>query len=143
MKPVIRSGSVSYTHLDVYKRQKGDSDYLPHNFEKNCVVYTGTHDNDTVRGWFETSPAEQVRFCKRYLHLDHREGYTRGFIRAGIASSANLCVTQMQDWLGTGSEGRINIPSTLGGNWCWRLQKGELSAALAREIRAMTRLYGR
>lgn len=122
---------------------KGDSDYLPHNFEKNCVVYTGTHDNDTVRGWFETSPAEQVRFCKRYLHLNHREGYTRGFIRAGIASSANLCVTQMQDWLGTGSEGRINIPSTLGGNWCWRLQKGELSAALAREIRAMTRLYGR
>ena len=119
------------------------SDYLPHNYEKNCVVYTGTHDNDTVAGWFRTAPPEDVRFCKRYLRLNRHEGYHWGFIKGAWASVGDLAIAQMQDFLNLSSEARINRPSTLGGNWVWRLQKPMLTADLAKRIRSMTKLYSR
>ena len=119
------------------------SDYLPHNYGHNCVVYTGTHDNDTVTGWFHSAPPEDVRFCRDYLRLSRFEGWNWGFIRAAWASTADLAVAQMQDFLNLGSEARVNTPSTLGGNWCWRMPREALTRQLAERIRQMTRLYGR
>lgn len=120
-----------------------ESDYLPHNYEKNCIVYTGTHDNDTVMGWFENTKKSDTDFAKRYLKLNKREGYNWGFIRGALSSVGNLAIAQMQDYLGLGSEARMNIPSTLGGNWLWRVKKECLSHKLAQKINKITKLYGR
>lgn len=120
-----------------------ESDYLPHNYQKNCVVYTGTHDNDTVCGWFKTAPPEDVRFCRRYLRLSEKEGLHWGFIKGAWSSVAELSIAGMQDFLGLGSGSRINIPSTLGGNWRWRMQKRAINAPLAARILQMTKTYGR
>lgn len=120
-----------------------ESDYLPHNYDKNCVVYTGTHDNDTTAGWFETAPKADVRFAKKYLGVRYNRDGAWAFIRAAMASVANLAVTPMQDFLNLGSEARMNTPSTLGGNWMWRMQEGAASPELAAKIRDVTKLYGR
>lgn len=120
-----------------------ESSYLPHNYDKNCVVYTGTHDNDTVIGWFETTPKSNVDFAKRYLMLSKKEGYNWGFIRGALSSTGILAVAQLQDYLGIGSEGRMNIPSTLGGNWQWRVKQEDLTNRLAKKISKITKLYGR
>lgn len=120
-----------------------ESDYLPHNYEKNCIVYTGTHDNDTVMGWFENTKKSDTDFAKRYLKLNKREGYNWGFIRGALSSVGNLAIAQMQDYLGLGSEARMNIPSTLGGNWLWRVKKECLNHKLAQKINKITKLYGR
>ena len=121
-----------------------ESDYLPHNYGHNCVVYTGTHDNDTVGGWFKSASPEDVRFCRNYLQLTHREGWNWGFIRGAWASTADLAVAQMQDFLNLGSEARVNIPSTLGNNWQWRTLPGtfdeKLSKRLCREMKVYQRL---
>ncbi|MCT4562889.1 MAG: 4-alpha-glucanotransferase [Maledivibacter sp.] len=120
-----------------------ESDYLPHNYEKNCIVYTGTHDNDTVDGWFENSNIDDVKHAIKYLNLKEEEGYNWGFIRGAWSSVANIAIAQIQDFLGLGSEARMNIPSTLGGNWLWRLKEGELDHELAERIYQITKLYGR
>ncbi|MFA9380765.1 MAG: 4-alpha-glucanotransferase [Acetanaerobacterium sp.] len=120
-----------------------ESDYLPHNHEKNCVVYTGTHDNDTVCGWFKTAPAADVRFCKRYLGIRKNDDRAMSLIRAAWASVGNTAVAPMQDFLGLGSEARMNTPSTVGGNWQWRALPDSLTPGLARRILALTKLYGR
>lgn len=120
-----------------------ESDYLPHNYDKNCVVYTGTHDNETVDGWLKNTKKSDVDFAIRYLKLNHEEGYNWGFIRAALSSVGNLAIAQMQDYLGLGDEGRMNIPSTLGGNWQWRIKKEALTVKLAEKICEVTKLYGR
>ena len=122
-----------------------ESDYLPHNYPHNCVVYTGTHDNDTTLGWYGALVQHDKDFCKRYLHLaglDDREAAWE-IIRAAIGSVADLAVIPMQDYLGLGSEARINIPSTLGNNWKWRMKKGVCTEELAWRMRELARLYGR
>ncbi len=121
-----------------------ESDYLPHNYNKNCIVYTGTHDNDTVMGWFDTTGnKEDVENAKLYLKLDSNEGYHWGFIRGAWSSVANVAIAQMQDFLGLGNESRMNLPSTLGGNWQWRIAEGELTDELADKIYNLTKTYGR
>ena len=120
-----------------------ESDYLPHNYEKNCVVYTGTHDNDTVRGWFENAAKEDVALACRYLNIRDIEEGNWAFIRAAYASVANLAIVQMQDFLNLGATARINTPSTLGQNWKWRMRDGVLTRELSEKIYGMTRLYGR
>ena len=121
-----------------------ESDYLPHNYTPRCVCYTGTHDNTTAAGWFAEAAPEDVAKAVAYLGLNERETYHYGLIRAGMSSVAELFVTQMQDYLGLGSEGRMNTPGTIGhGNWCYRLRPGELTDALSARIREMTKLYGR
>jgi 4-alpha-glucanotransferase len=122
---------------------RGGSDCLPHNYDKNWVVYTGTHDNDTVNGWFHKASHADVEFAKKYLRLNKREGYNWGLIRGALSSVANLSVAQLQDFLGLGSEARMNIPSTVGGNWQWRVKKEELTELLAKKIYVITKLYGR
>lgn len=122
-----------------------ESDYLPHNYSKNCVVYTGTHDNDTVAGWYESMNDHDRDFAKRYMNNGGtpKEDMVWDFIRLAQSSVANLCIIPMQDYLGLGREARINTPSTLGDNWKWRLKKGAITDTLIQQIRSITRLYGR
>ncbi len=120
------------------------SDYLPHNYNRNCVVYTGTHDNDTGAGWFTSVRPEDAELAKEYLRLTSEEGYSWGLVRGALSSVADLAVAQMQDFLELPGEARMNIPSTLGGrNWQWRMAESALTDALAERIGHMTRLYGR
>ncbi|MDW8800514.1 4-alpha-glucanotransferase [Clostridium sp. A1-XYC3] len=119
------------------------NEHLPHNYDKNCVVYTGTHDNETVIGWFDSAQKSHVDFARRYLKLNKKEGYHWGFIRGALSSTGNLAIIQMQDYLGLGSEARMNTPSTLEGNWQWRVKKDVLNDSLAKKINKITKLYGR
>ncbi|MFT9497853.1 4-alpha-glucanotransferase [Anaerosolibacter sp.] len=120
-----------------------ESDYLPHNYEKNCVVYTGTHDNDTIMGWMNTANKLDVEHAKEYLNLTEDEGYHWGFLRGVWSSVGALAIAPMQDFLGLGSEHRMNIPSTIGGNWQWRVKKEDLTDGLAAKIYRFTKRYGR
>lgn len=120
-----------------------ENDYLPHNYTANSVVYTGTHDNDTVLGWYGNLPTEDKSFAERYLNIQSNENIEWEFIRAAIASVSDTAIIPMQDYLGLGSEARINTPSTLGGNWEWRMEKGQCTKELAEKIHSICRLYGR
>lgn len=120
-----------------------ESDYLPHNYTANSVVYTGTHDNDTTLGWYHTIPACDRRFAKNYLNIKGNKKVTWEFIRAAIASVSDTAIIPMQDYLELGSEARINTPSTLGDNWKWRMSAEQLSPELAEEILELCKLYGR
>ena len=120
-----------------------ESDYLPHNYPNNCVVYTGTHDNDTVLGWTQTADKHDVEMARRYLHVDDYEGFNWAMIRAALMSVADICILTMQDIIGLGSEGRINTPSTVGDNWRWRIDEGCVNDWLARIVLENTKLYGR
>ena len=119
------------------------SDYLPHTYSSHCVVYTGTHDNDTVIGWIKTAPKESVKFAKEYLNLTKEEGYNWGMMRAAWSSVADMAIVPMQDLLGLGSEARINIPSTLGENWKWRAKADQITDKLAKKLYRYTEMYGR
>lgn len=120
-----------------------ESNYLPHTYDKNSVVYTGTHDNDTITGWLDSSPRSVKKFCKDYLRLSRQEGYNWGLIRGAWSSVSNLAVAQMQDFLNISSEGRTNIPSTVGNNWRWRLLDGEITDNLSQRIYKLSKLYSR
>lgn len=121
-----------------------DNAFLPHNYEKNFIAYTGTHDNDTVRGWLEKSGSpEEVKNAKEYLKLTKEEGYNWGFLRGIWSSIANVSIALAQDFLDLGDEARINIPSTLGCNWRWRAKEGVFTDKLAEKIYNMTKIYGR
>ena len=119
------------------------SNYLPHTYERNCVCYVGTHDNETVMQWREQADRADVTFARKYLGLNEAEGFHWGMIRGGMSSVADTFVAQMQDYLGLGAEGRMNTPGTLGNNWRSRLLPGEASPALARKIRRYAHMYGR
>jgi len=124
--------------------RKEPSDYLPWQYPKNCVVYTGTHDNDTIRGWMErTGSRRETAYARECLRLTKREGYHWGMMRSAWASAADLAVMQMQDILGLGSEARMNIPSTLGNNWKWRCLPGACAPKLAERLRHEMRVYHR
>lgn len=117
--------------------------YLPHNYKPHCVCYTGTHDNDTAAGWYASAPKKERAFAEKYLGVTGAEAVRLALLRAGQGSAAELFVAQIQDYLGLGSESRINVPGVGSGNWSWRLRPGQATAELAEEIRSMTSLYGR
>lgn len=124
--------------------EDGSSNYLPHNYSNNCVAYTGTHDNDTFLGWFEeTGSKEEALEAKAYLGLNEEEGYNWGFVRGVWNSVADLAIAPMQDFLNLGNEARINFPSTMSGNWQWRIKDGSLTSELAEKINFMTKRAGR
>ena len=122
-----------------------ESDYLPHNYEKNCVVYTGTHDNDTILGWYYVMSEEDREFSKEYMGnaKSTDEELPWDFIRMSMESVANLAVTPMQEFLGLGTEARINYPSTLGNNWKWRLLPGQFTPEMAKRIHRLTQITAR
>jgi len=117
-----------------------DNPFLPHTYSSNCVAYTGTHDNDTVRGWYESAPEHERDFARRYLGTNGSD-IAWEMIRSVWSSVAVYAVTPMQDVLGLGSEARMNFPSKLGGNWEWRMGDGDMSESLAGRLREMNELY--
>lgn len=120
-----------------------DNAYLPHHYKPGCICYTGTHDNDTAAGWYAHASEEERAFVKTYLGVSDGESAARALLRCGQGSVAELFVAQMQDYLGLGSEARLNVPGVAEGNWCWRLLPGQVTEALAEEIRAMTAAFSR
>lgn len=120
-----------------------ESDYLPHTYTNHCVVYTGTHDNDTVMGWMKTAPKASVKYAKEYLNLTKEEGYNWGMMRAAWSSVADMAIVPMQDILGLGSEARINTPSTLGNNWKWRAIPEQIDTKVAKKLYHYMQMYGR
>lgn len=116
--------------------------HLPHQHARDDVVYTGTHDNDTTRGWFESAPPATRARALDYLGQPG-EAMPRPLIRAALASVATLAVLPVQDLLGLDGAGRMNTPGTVDGNWAWRLVPGQLTADLAQRLRALVDLYGR
>jgi 4-alpha-glucanotransferase len=120
-----------------------ENPYLPHNYrDANCVAYTGTHDNDTVAGWWSTLGGDEKRFARRYL--GRRSPGALDFVRLAYASVAGWAVIPMQDVLGLGSEARMNTPGTAQGSWRWRLAEGALeNAGLAEGLRTLAETYGR
>ena len=122
------------------------ADYLPHNYIENCVVYTGTHDNETVMGWLENRPEIEYKAVRDYLCDDYTpdEKLYLPFIAAAMRSRARLCVIPVQDWLGLDNSCRLNRPSTLGTNWTWRTRENQIfSDAFLNQIADFTRRYGR
>ncbi len=123
---------------------KEPSDYLPHTYVKNSVCYTGTHDNMTMRQWFETASPEEAAFAVRYMALSKKEGYVWGAIRTAMGSVSDVCIIQMQDYLNLGAGARMNFPGTLSvSNWTWRVKDGIINKDLAKKIRELTRCYAR
>ncbi|MBE6963694.1 MAG: 4-alpha-glucanotransferase [Ruminococcaceae bacterium] len=120
-----------------------DNAYLPHNYPPHCICYTGTHDNDTAVGWYTHATKAERSFVKAYLGTDDAESTRKALLRCGMGSVAELFVAQLQDYLGLGSEARINVPGVAEGNWEWRLQPRQLTKPLAKEIRTLTHTFGR
>lgn len=122
-----------------------NGEHLPHNYGENCVAYTGTHDNQTITSWYRTiTPSERAQ-ARAYLCDDHTpdDELYKSFISLIMRSRASLCIIPMQDWLGLSDKSRMNTPSTLGGNWKWRVRTEQLSGSLCDDIRTVTKLYGR
>ncbi|MCD8230553.1 MAG: 4-alpha-glucanotransferase [Clostridiales bacterium] len=122
-----------------------ESDYLPHNYDKNCVVYTGTHDNDTLAGWCVSLNEEDQSMAFDYINRDRasaKDAYW-DFICLAMRSVADTCIIPAQDFLGLGSEARINTPSTLGGNWIWRMEEEAFTEEIIQKMRRMTQVTGR
>ena len=144
-KLVADSGFPGMKVLEFAFDSREKSDYLPYTYEKNSVVYTGTHDNETIAGWYAGLDKSDLKMCTDYMNIDRIPGkeYHWDFIRLAMLSVSDLCVIPIQDYLGLDNRARINHPSTLGTNWRWRLAKDQLSASLLKEIREMTRISGR
>jgi 4-alpha-glucanotransferase len=114
--------------------------FLPHNYTRNCVAYTGTHDNDTALGWYESAPEGERKFALRYLDSDGTD-FAWDLIRAVWSSVAVYAIAPMQDLLRLGTEARMNYPSRLGGNWEWRMKEEDMNSALAERLRELNELY--
>ena len=142
-KLLEESGYPGMKILEFAFDSKEDSNYLPHNYTSNSVCYTGTHDNDTIMGWLSQATEKDIAFAEEYCRLDKTEGYNWGFIRTAYSSVSDYAIVQMQDILGLGSEARINTPSTLGGNWTWRMKKGAATPKLAKKLYNLSKNYRR
>lgn len=120
-----------------------ESTFLPHQFTNtNCICYTGTHDNDTTRGWYETASEISRDKVRRYMNCDGNQ-IEWDFIRTCLGSVAKYAIFPLQDVLGIGKDGRMNCPGVAANNWTWRYKKGVLSDELAEKLKKTTNLYGR
>ena len=116
--------------------------FLPHHYPENCVAYTGTHDNDTARGWYESASEYEKDFARRYLSVDGSD-FAWDLIRSLWHSRANFVLAPMQDLLSLGTEARMNDPGRLGGNWGWRMKEDEMSDALLGKLKKINERAGR
>jgi 4-alpha-glucanotransferase len=119
-----------------------NSGFLPHTFDHNCVVYTGTHDNDTVLGWYTSASEEERDHFRRYMAVDGRD-VAWDMIRLAYMSVAETAVATLQDLMRLGTEARMNFPGKVGGYWRWRYASDMLTPQIARRLRELTALYGR
>jgi 4-alpha-glucanotransferase len=122
-----------------------ENPYIPHNHIEHCIVYTGTHDNNTIKGWFEQDASEGEKDNLRaYFGMEFDENtIAEQLVRTAMMSVASTVVIPMQDFLELGAEARMNTPSVAFGNWEWRVTTEQLSADLCGKIAALTRVYGR
>ena len=118
-----------------------DSDHLPHNYKQNMIAYSGTHDNETILGWYQSLPKTSKALVDNYLNVS--DDINDAVIRSLYASCANLVIIPLQDWLNLDNTARINTPSVAKGNWCWRLKDGQLSHNLQQRIKQMNQIYHR
>ena len=119
-----------------------ETGYLPHCYDKNCVVYTGTHDNETLVQWYHGLDDECKAFAEEYMDnadTPEEEKYW-DFVRLAMMSSADTCIIPLQDYLGLDKMARINKPSTVGGNWVWRMEKGPLPEEVKEKVYNLTRI---
>ena len=127
-----------------FGEDKADSSYLPHNYNKNSVVYIGTHDNQTAKGWYDSASPKVRKFVDKYTHRSEYETAAEALIRTAYSSVSQLAVIQMQDILELGDEARMNVPSTIGnGNWAWRMDKEACTKKLAKKLKKLAKLYYR
>ena len=126
-----------------FDSRDGESGYLPHDYPQNCVAYIGTHDNNTILGWLEEAPANDIAYAKDYLRLNEQEGMALGMMRGLWASAANLTVVLMQDVLELDGEARMNTPSTVGTNWKWRALPDSYTDEMAEKLRHEMQVYHR
>ena len=143
LKLVKKTGYPGMKILQFAFDSREESDYLPHNYPNNCVVYTGTHDNDTVNGWIPAMSRKDLAFAKKYIGVKKTKDICSNLIRIAFASVADTAIIPIQDYLELGSEARINTPSTLGGNWEWRLDAESCDDALAKRMDELAQIYGR
>ncbi len=143
IKLVRKTGYPGMKILQFAFDSREESDYLPHNYTKNCIVYTGTHDNDTTRSWFDQLQRDDKKFAKEYLGLKSAKDAVWTTIRAAFASVSDTVIIPMQDYLELPGYARINTPSTLGGNWVWRLKKDALTEELGDKMKDFARIYRR
>ena len=120
-----------------------ENDYLPHTYDRNSVVYTGTHDNDTTVGWYSKAEDKDKNWVKDYLDITDDSYIHWNFIKLAWSSVADIAIAPIQDFLGLGDEARINTPGIAAGNWQWRLSKNVLTDELAGKISYITKMYGR
>ena len=142
-KLVKKTGFPGMKILQFAFDSREESDYLPHNYTANSIVYTGTHDNDTLLGWWESLSRKDKSFAKKYMNIRRDKDVTWTFIRACMASVSDTAIIPMQDYLELGGEARINTPSTLGDNWKWRMEAGAFTDELAERMNEMSKLYYR
>ncbi len=122
----------------------GENEHLPHNFaDTNCFAYTGTHDNETLIGWVDTLDKKSLKFAKSYLNVKKKKDIPMAIVRAAWGSVAQVAAAQIQDFLDSDGDGRMNTPSTLGGNWQFRTRESDFTSELAKKIRRLNRLYNR
>lgn len=122
----------------------GKSNYLPHNYKNsNNICYTGTHDNETLVGWVKSLSRKEAKFCRDYLNVKRNKDIPWGMIRLAWQSVSDTAIAQMQDIFELDSSARMNIPSTLGGNWQWRASQEAFSEELAQKLYQLTALYDR
>ena len=121
------------------------NDYLPHNYSKNCVVYSGTHDNETIAGWLRGLSAADLQLVRDYIcdQTTPVEALHRNVVAQAMRSCADTCIIPIQDYLGLDNRARMNQPSTINKNWRWRMQSGLLTEELKQEVLTLTRRYGR
>lgn len=122
---------------------QSDNDYLPHNYEKNCVVYSGTHDNETLLGYFHSLSEEEFGYLCKYVNANKESDLVKAIIRLAYQSVADTAIIQMQDILEKDNSARMNLPSTVGINWKWRMKTGEFTTEKIAWIREMTEVYNR
>ncbi len=122
--------------------------YLPENYQENSVAYTGTHDNDTLKGWYEKLNVDEKQYVLKSLNIkefnddsdkssdiDDLNFLIYELIKSIYRSKANICIVPLQDFICSGSEARINTPSTLGKNWSWRLKNSVITNEFAKKIK--------
>ncbi len=139
--PNMKVLGFAFSSVDV----AGSNDYLPHNYNQNCFVYTGTHDNETMAGWLKGLSKEDLQYVREYLDdfTTPDQLLYKKMIRLAMSSTGKTCVIPVQDYLGLDNSCRMNHPGTVGKNWAWRMKAGSLTEAIQEEVVAVTKRYGR
>ena len=146
LKLVKRTGYPGMKVLQFAFDPREESDYLPHNYSTNSVVYTGTHDNDTTLSWYYDIGTRDRRFASEYVDIPKGakdKDIPWYFIRSAFASVSDTAIIPMQDILSLPHEARMNHPSTIGGNWQWRMKEGAFKGSTKKRLLKLTELYGR